>query len=264
MDLICDERLSDAPFVERVWRNQGEREGPFISVAEIECGLVVTRHKGKTTITLRGPATKATPAYCPADAEFIGIQFKPGAFIHNLPAKMVMDRHDLNLPEATGKSFWLNGSAWQYPDYENADTFVNWLVRDGLLIYDPVVGAVLQRQPVAMSLRTVQRRFLQATGLTHNTIYQINRAQYATTLLKQGISILDTVYQVGYFDQPHLTRSLKHFIGLTPAQVIDQSRTERLSFLYKKNPSWLSYNTNVLRTTDIYSQPLSTASSDVL
>jgi len=258
MDLLCEERLSDAPFVDRVWRSEGERAGPFISMAEIECGLAVTKHGGKTTITLRGPATRATPAFCPPDAEFIGIQFTPGVFIPNLPAKMIMDRQDLNLPEANSKSFWLNGSAWQYPDYDNADTFVNWLVRAGVLVYDPIVGAVMRGQPVQMSLRTVQRRFLQATGLTHTTIYQIKRAQYATTLLKQGASILDTVHQAGYFDQPHLTRSIKHFIGLTPAQIIDQSRPERLSFLYKKNPSWLNYNTNVLKTNSMSSHPLST------
>lgn len=256
MDLMCEERLSDAPLVERIWRNQGERSGPFISIAEIECALVITKYRGKTTITLRGPASRATPAFCPPDAEFIGIQFKPGAFISNQPAKRIADRNDLNLPEATEKSFWLNGSAWQYPDYENADTFVSRLVREGLLVYESIVETVLQRQAVDMSLRTVQRRFLQATGLTNNTIYQINRAQYATTLLKQGISILDTVYQAGYFDQPHLTRSLKQFIGLTPAQITDPERTERLSFLYKKNPSWLRYNKDVPETIDVHSLSL--------
>jgi AraC-like DNA-binding protein len=254
MDLICDERLSDSPFVARIWHSEGERAGPFISMAEIECGMVVTKLRGKTIITLRGPAIKATPAFCPPDAEFFGIQFKPGVFMPNLPAKLVMNRHDINLPDASSKSFWLNGSAWKYPNYENADTFVNRLVRNGLLTYDPVVGAVLQGQPVEISLRTVQRRFLQATGLTHNSIHQINRAQYATSLLKQDMSIIDTVYEAGYFDQPHLTRSLKHYIGLTPAQIVDSKRLERLSFLYKKNPSRLNYNTNVLKTINGYSQ----------
>lgn len=248
MDLICEERLSDAPFVERVWRSQGERAGPFISMAEPEWSLVVTKYSGKISITLRGPTTSATPAFCPPDAEFFGIQFRPGAFMPKLPAKLVMDRHDLTLPPASDTSFWFHGSAWQYPNYENADTFVNRLLRDGLLLYDPIVGAVLQAQPVDLSLRTVQRRFLQATGLTHNTLYQVGRAQYATMLLKQGMSILETIDQAGYFDQPHLTRAVKHFIGLTPAQVIDRSRNERLSFLYKKNPPWLHYNTNVLKT----------------
>ena len=58
----------------------------------------------------------------------------------------------------------------------------------------------------------------------------------AVALLKQGKSILDAAYEAGYYDQPHLTRSLKHYIGLTPAQVMDQARQEQLSFLYKTAP----------------------------
>lgn len=233
MDLICDERLSDSPFVETIWHSRSEYAGSFISMAETQCGLVVTKYRGKTFITARGPATRATPADSPAEAEFVGIQFKAGVFMPNLPTKMIMDRHEQDLPNATRKSFWLNGSAWQFPNYENADTFVDWLTHEGLLVYDPVVGETWKGRLPEISLRTVQRRFLQATGLTQNTTYQITRARYAVTLLKQGTAIFDTVHAAGYFDQPHLTRSLKHYIGLTPAQIIDKSRPERLSFLYK-------------------------------
>jgi len=67
-------------------------------------------------------------------------------------------------------------------------------------------------------------RFLQATGLTHKTIRQIERAKHALVLLQQGVPILDVVYQAGYFDQPHLTRSLKHLLGQTPAQIIRMVR----------------------------------------
>jgi AraC-like DNA-binding protein len=43
--------------------------------------------------------------------------------------------------------------------------------------------------------------------------------------------VLQVVHDMGYFDQAHLTRSLRHFIGRTPAQV---ARGEgQLSFLYK-------------------------------
>jgi hypothetical protein len=245
MDLIGEERPSDSPFVEIIWRSQSEDAGAFISMAEIHYGMVVTRYRGKTTLTVRGPEIRATPAYCPPDAEFMGIVFKPGTFVPSLPPHMVMDRQDANLPGATSKSFWLNGSAWQFPDFENADTFVDRLAREGLLVHDPVVGAALQGQPVDMSLRTVQRRFVQATGLTQSALLQIERARYATSLLKQGVSILDTVYEAGYFDQPHLTRSLKHFMGLTPAQIMNTNRSERLSFLYKTVPLLLNYDTNV-------------------
>jgi hypothetical protein len=162
--------------------------------------------------------------------------FKFGAFMPNLPARMVMDRRDVNLPEATSNSFWLNGSAWQYPGYGNADAFVERLVRDGLVVYNPVADAVLKGQPTERSLRTVQRRLVQTSGLTCTAARQIVRARDAVTMLLRGASILDTVHEAGFFDQPHLTRSLKHVSGLTPAQVADPARSMPLSFLYKTAP----------------------------
>ena len=77
---------------------------------------------------------------------------------------------DVILPEAARQSFWLNGAAWQMPDFDNAETFVERLVRDGLLHREPVVNAVFQAQPLTLSTRTVRRRFLVATGLTPKTI----------------------------------------------------------------------------------------------
>jgi AraC-like DNA-binding protein len=64
---------------------------------------------------------------------------------------------------------------------------------------------------------------------------QIERARYATNLLREGVSILDVVHRAGYFDQAHLTRSLKRFIGETPTEVIQ--RQKQLSFLYKTSSS---------------------------
>jgi len=92
-------------------------------------------------------------------------------------------------------------------------------VHRGLLTFDPVVGAIARGEDSALSPRAVQYRFLLSTGLSHRTIRQIERARYAASLLKQGWSILDTAFEAGYADQPHLTRSLRHFIGLTPTEV---------------------------------------------
>jgi AraC-like DNA-binding protein len=46
------------------------------------------------------------------------------------------------------------------------------------------------------------------------------------TLLEQGFTIADAIYQAGYADQPHLTRSLKHFVGQTPAQILRTGKSE--------------------------------------
>jgi methylphosphotriester-DNA--protein-cysteine methyltransferase len=64
-------------------------------------------------------------------------------------------------------------------------------------------------------------------------VQQIERARYATHLLQQGASIPDAILAAGYFDQPHLTRSLKRFIGQTPAQIREKSHPEQTPFLYK-------------------------------
>jgi hypothetical protein len=132
---------------------------------------------------------------------------------------MSLDSETL-LPDASSSTFWLKGSAWEYPDAENVDVFIDRLVHEELLVSDPLVKDVLQGYPQSLSPRTVRHRVLQATGLTRSRIFQMERAQKAADLLQQGTSILDTVSELGYFDQPHLTRSLKHWIGYTPAQIV--------------------------------------------
>jgi AraC-like DNA-binding protein len=216
---VFEGRPSDSAFVETIWRTESEGGGSFTSVAESHWGIVITRQVGRTYLTVRGPETKAIPAPVPVDAEFFGIGFKLGTFMPHLPARMFVDT-ETNLPGATSKSFWLQGAAWEFPNFDNADTFVDRLVRQGLLVRDPIVEAVLNDRDPALSIRSVRRRFLQATGLTYKSIRQIERARQALTRLQQGASILDTVHELGYFDQPHLTRSLKHYMGQTPAQIL--------------------------------------------
>ena len=232
--LVFEERRSDSVFVERIWRARSERAGSFLSIAQNNFEMAVTRHQGRTFLTLRGPETKATIADCPAEGEWLGIRFALGTFMPQHMPEDLSDRRDVTLPGATNHSFWLDGSAWDYPDFENAETFVKRLVAKGILSREPAVDGVLQGHQHAMSLRSVQRRFLRATGLSRSRVHQVERARHATNLLRQGAPILDAVFDAGYFDQPHLTRSLKHRIGLTPSEVA--RGREQLSFLYKTTP----------------------------
>jgi AraC-like DNA-binding protein len=233
-ELVIEDRASDAPGVERIWRSRSDHGGRFLSIAESRFEMAVTRHQGRTLITVRGPETKATPADYPADGEWLGIRFAHGTYMPAVPPGEVRDRRDATLPDASSRAFWLDGSAWEYPDFENADTFVDRLFRRGLLVRDPLVVAALRGEVDARSIRTAQRHVLRATGLPHGAITQIDRARHATQLLREGLSILDVVHEAGYYDQAHLTRSLTRRIGLTPLQVA--RRAEQLSFLYKTPP----------------------------
>lgn len=212
-------RASDSPLIERIWRSHAERAGSFTSISAICWSMVISKWRGRIAISLHGPETGATGKDFPPELEWFGIDFKLGTFMPHIPPGFLMDGC-ITLPDASDHAFWLCGSAWQFPNYENADTFVDRLVREDLLMYDPVVSAVHQGRSQSLSLRMVQYRILRSTGLSQRTIRQIERARYAATLLKQGVSIFDTVYKAGYSDQPHLTRSLKHFIGHTPAEIL--------------------------------------------
>lgn len=231
MFIIFDDRPSDSPFVERVWSSYTERSGTFHSIAACNWEIVVSRYEGKRSLTIRGPETRVSMADCPANGEWFGIRFKAGTFMPMLRPGDLRDRNDVTLPDASSRSFWLNGSAWEYPDFENADVFVNRLARVGLIAADHSVMSALRGQPQELTTRTAQRRFLQTTGVTYSTIRQIERARYATYLLRNGGSILDAAHAAGYYDQAHLARSLKLLIGQTPTQI--RRAEQQLSFLYK-------------------------------
>lgn len=217
MSLVYEERLSDSPYIELITQGRTIGSSSTIRPAEVNWHMVFVKYNGQAQPLMVGPLTSSGVVNFTEGVELLWIKFKLGTFMPHLPVKDFLD-NETAMPTASSKSFWLKGSAWQFPDFENADTFINRLVHDEILMCDPVVNATLQDELVETPSRTVRHRFLRATGLTQKHIRQFERAKYAANLLEQGVSILDTVHEAGYFDQPHLTRSLKRFIGKTPGQ----------------------------------------------
>jgi AraC-like DNA-binding protein len=181
---------------------------------------------------VRGPESRATLAQLPPEGEWVGIRFKLGTFMPLMRTAELRDRNDLSLPNASSRSFWLDGSAWDFPSFDNAETFVSQLARAGLIMTDPTVEGTIRGDLQNISARTEQRRLLQITGLTRGAICQIERARSATLMLRGSKSIADVVHEAGYYDQAHLTRSLQRFIGLTPARIAGGEI--QLSLLYNK------------------------------
>lgn len=225
MDSIFEGRVSASPYIETIWRGRvGSNYAP-ICPASGRWDILFLRQNEKVRVSVEGPLTKATPKTHAEGTEWLVIRFELGTFLPHLPVRNIVDT-DAILPLAGKSSFWLHGTTLQFPDYENVETFVDKLVCDELLLRDPIVSAVLAGQSQDMSSRTVRRRFRLSTGLTPKALGQIERALQAVSLLEQGISLLDTVNQAGYADQSHMTRSLKRFIGQTPAQIARASKPQ--------------------------------------
>lgn len=228
MGFVFEERFSDSPYIETVTRGHTEGEGSTIRPAESHWHLVFVSVHGNQTPIFVGPLTSAGVVPFGEGAEILWIKFRLGSFMPHLPVRDFLDI-ETPLPEASSRSFWLKGSAWQFPDFDNVETFVDRLVREGVLVRDPVVDEALQGHLTGMPARTVRQRFLRSTGLSQGQIYQIERARRAEDLLQRGVSILEAVFEAGYYDQPHLTRSLQRWIGQTPAQILRSNNHEHVT-----------------------------------
>jgi AraC-like DNA-binding protein len=218
-------RRPSSPFVDEIWRTTSVPDERFVSVATCGWEIVFTRQDELTRVTVRGPETKATVAPIPPEAEFIGIRFPPGAFMPWLaPVELVDAERELPVHH-DGRSFWLDGSQWILPLFDDVEALVDKLVRADVLVVDRLAARALTTADVEISERSVQRRIARATGLTRRLRVQIERAQRAAEMLLRGVSIADVVSDAGYSDQAHLTRSLRRFIGKTPAQLARATRS---------------------------------------
>lgn len=214
-----ENRLERSDYIERIWRTRSAPDKSMLAVAVPHWEILVLKHTSRaTSMIVRGPQTKARIVGIPEAEEFLGIEFKLGTFLPALAAATLVDGAN-ELGAASGSQINFAKSNWEIPNFENAADFVARLLKKGELVRDPMVQQVLSRRPVALTERSVQRRFLRATGLTCATIRQIERAERTVELLTAGTPILDAVDFAGYSDQAHMTRSLQRFFGRTPAKL---------------------------------------------
>src|SRR5207253_115541 len=127
--------------IEMIWRGHVEHDYSPICPADVRWNLLFTKRGRRIRVSVEGATSQYVPKTQFEGSEFLVIKFKLGMFMPDLPAGHLLNT-DAILPDVASQSFWLNGSAWQIPDFDNAETFVNRLVHDGLIVREPVVHAV--------------------------------------------------------------------------------------------------------------------------
>lgn len=66
----------------------------------------------------------------------------------------------------------------------------------------------------------MRHRIRSSTGQSREQIRQIERAKHAAELITTtGLPLAVVAAEAGYTDQPHLTRSVKRWLGSTPGQL---------------------------------------------
>lgn len=228
--LAIEHRPSASPYIERVWRSRSYDVAQMLSVATPRLGLAFWRQAGETGVAITGPESIASQAPLPEDATFFGIDFTMGTFLSHLNPRTLLDRQ-ITIPDVSDRSFYLAGSHWRHPDFDTAEAFVRRLVREEIVRRDGMVADVFRGAIPDVSARTIQRRFLAATGVTRGTVRQIDRARTAAILLLDGTPSAEVITELGYYDNPHLHRSLRRFIGRSPTELSSRAG-EPLSLLY--------------------------------
>ncbi|MEV1333593.1 AraC family transcriptional regulator [Micromonospora costi] len=233
MPLENEDRPSDSPYVHRVWRSHASGVAHMTSIATSNWELVFWEDAGGRHAALRGPETTASSAEVPDGSASFGITFAHGTYLPHLPPARLVDSA-LESPHATATTFVLGGEEWLVPDFDSAEQFVARLVRKGVILRDPLVDEVVSGGVPDVGTRSVQRRVAAATGLTQGGIRQIERARQAAVLLGEGVAPVEVANRLGYYDQPHLARSLQRFIGRTATELRRPDPAgQPLSLLYK-------------------------------
>jgi hypothetical protein len=201
-----------------VWTCTSEQVTTMTSVAGVRWGLVFWEQAGRAYASVTGPETRAGTAPVPVGARFTGIEFAVGTSLRAVSTPALVDG-GIVLPGTTPRSFRLDGARWETPRPDDVEALVGRLVRAGAVVRDPLVAEVLRGHDPALSGRTVERRFRAATGLTRGAVRQIERARTAAELLAAGDQAGDVVAKLGYFDEPHLARSLRSYVGRTAGEL---------------------------------------------
>lgn len=226
--IVFDDRPSASPWIERVWRSRSGTVASMTSIATAHWTLVAWHSGRQWQVAAQGPESGATAAPVPPGTEFVGIRMALGT---TLAGHRLVD-HSVAFPDVTRRSVRILGHTVPLPAYDDAEDLVRRLARADAIGHDPLVRDVLRGWSPDIGERTVRRRFLTTTGLTPGAVHRIQRAREAAALIRGGAPIAAVAHDLGYYDQPHLTRSLGRFIG-HPAAAL---RTASLSVLYKTGP----------------------------
>ncbi|GAB3740517.1 helix-turn-helix domain-containing protein [Microlunatus parietis] len=218
MRLQFGSRASDSPWIATVWTCRSDQVSEMTSVASETWGLVFWQQLGRSYASVAGPESRTGTAPVPEGAMFVGIQFAVGTSLRAVAGTDLLDG-GLMLPDTTRRSFRLDGVRWPTPGADDAEALVERLVRRGVIERDPLVAEVLRGGRPPVTERTVERRFRAATGLRQGAVRQIERARTAAVLLGDGVPAADVVDKLGYYDEPHLARALRRYVGRTAGQL---------------------------------------------
>ncbi len=219
MSSVLTVREAESPAVAGISRLQFTAAGEVLMQPDGCWDFAVFRRSGGESFVLRtGLTTRPDLVSHEAGDEILTISFRPSVFMPLMPGEVMLNE-GVVLETFGRRDFWIGTEVREIPTFENADVFVERLLRDEIIESNEVVASVVEGHPKAMSERTMQRHFLKTTGLTYKHYTLIQRAQQAMSLLRMGQKAADVAFALGYSDQAHMINSVRQIMGQTPGEI---------------------------------------------
>lgn len=217
MDVRYEARSSDHPLIDNVMVGEIAAAVLVQRPAEPRWHLIVLDGPGPDRVVLAGPKSASDSFEVPSEVRGTWVQLRLGAHVAGMRMSDLVDV-EIPLADRGRRTFELRGSQVEIREDDDVEAMVGKLAGDGVLAFDPLVARALAGVSSAVPERTVRHRVRSATGQSREQIRQIERAKHAAALISTGLPLAVVAAEAGYTDQPHLTRSVKRWMGRTPGQ----------------------------------------------
>jgi hypothetical protein len=223
MSYTYEDKRLDSLYVDKIWHTYTTSDGVFTASLDGNWDIIIFKNADSVHVTVNGIGKHAVDVPYVAGIDSVGIALKPGVFLQDFKGKDIVDNQH-TLSKGNISYVEIGGHLFKIPDFESAEIFVNELIEKGILLINSVVSSFDAGDTRGFSDRSLRRHTMSTTGLSPYFFHQIQRAQRATQLLQQGISIVQTAAEAGFTDQAHMTKAVKALMGMTPTEIIARSK----------------------------------------
>lgn len=196
-------------------------------------------------VSVIGTMTRPLTVTTTGAVDMLGVRFRPGG----LPLFLALDAAELTDTSANLTNFWGQAadSTWhRLGEATQADRVR--LLQDMLIArvngnLDPFVRHCVERmekeggelrinnleRSTGLGGRQIERKFARLVGISPKTFARVVRFKRVISAMTDATSprLAALAADLGFADQPHLSREFKTFSGLTPANYLASSRQPR-------------------------------------
>jgi hypothetical protein len=138
MSYTYEDKRPDSIYIDKIWHTYTTSDGVFTAGLDGNWDIIIFKGANDIRVTVNGIGKHAVEVPYVADIDSVGIALKPGVFLRDFKGKDIVDsQHTLSKGDISYVK--IGDNLFEIPDFDSAEVFVQELVKEGLLLINPVV-----------------------------------------------------------------------------------------------------------------------------